>query len=199
MASRCTRGTATGGKRSEFALKAFADYKSEAALWVTPVLWEYKDRGKKGYDLTEQLFSILRDQFPGFEVIGPERAGKDILLGKVFQNYPKPNRPIDFLLLENKKILAVGLARYDSDRGGAQEDDRIGQYRECAAEVLGYAKQYGLGTKVIFVNDGPGLLLGSMWEDYADLEKHSPQRIKVLTLRMIPDRLSLDWLVAEWQ
>ena len=26
------------------------------------VLWEYKDRGKKGYDLTERLFDILRSQ-----------------------------------------------------------------------------------------------------------------------------------------
>ena len=25
------------------------------------VLWEYKDRGKKGYDLTERLFTIIRE------------------------------------------------------------------------------------------------------------------------------------------
>lgn len=45
------------------------------------VLWEYKDRGKKGYDLTERLFAILRAQFPALIVRGPERAGKDILMG----------------------------------------------------------------------------------------------------------------------
>ena len=27
------------------------------------VLWEYKDRGQKGYDLTEKLFSLMRSQF----------------------------------------------------------------------------------------------------------------------------------------
>jgi hypothetical protein len=27
------------------------------------VLWEYKDRGKKGYDLTERLFDTLRSYF----------------------------------------------------------------------------------------------------------------------------------------
>src|SRR5579862_837343 len=47
------------------------------------VLWEYKDRGKKGYDLTAKLFKTLRDTFPSLTVEGPERAGKDILLGSI--------------------------------------------------------------------------------------------------------------------
>ena len=42
------------------------------------VLWEYKARGKKGYDLTERLFIMLRDQFPQLTFSGPERAGKDV-------------------------------------------------------------------------------------------------------------------------
>ena len=96
------------------------------------LLWEYKDRGKKGYDLTERLFLLLRDQLPGTKIIGPERAGKDVLMREVFQDYPKPDRPVDFVIYEGEAVLAVGLARYDSDRGGAQEDDRPGQYRECA-------------------------------------------------------------------
>ncbi len=45
------------------------------------ILWEYKDRGKKGYDLTERMFIILRGQFPELRLSGPERAGKDVLLG----------------------------------------------------------------------------------------------------------------------
>lgn len=158
------------------------------------ILWEYKDRGKKGYDLTERLFSILRETLPTLKVTGPERAGKDILLGEVFPKYPKPDRPVDFVVYEGKKILAVGLARYDSDRGGAQEDDRTGGYRDCAAEILGYANSHSLNTKVIFLNDGPGLLLGSMWDDYAYLEERWPGRIKTVTLRMIPDRITLKWL-----
>lgn len=158
------------------------------------VLWEYKDRGRKGYDLTERLFSILKEQFPSLLVRGPERAGKDVLMGTVFADYPKPDRPVDFVIYDDEKILAVGLARYDSDRGGAQEDDRTGQYRECAQEVLGYAKTHRLRTKVIFVNDGPGLLLGSMWADYAYIEQLWRGQVKVVTLRMIPQRISLDWL-----
>lgn len=160
------------------------------------LLWEYKDRGKKGYDLTERLFDLFRSNFPDLVIQGPERAGKDILLGTIFKNYPNPKRPVDFVVYdENKKnILAIGLARYDSDRGGAQEDDRTGGYHNCANEILQYAQTYNLNTKVIFVNDGPGLLLGSMWNDYAKLERSWNHKIIVLTLRMIPYRLTIDWL-----
>lgn len=158
------------------------------------LLWEHRDRGRKGYDLTERLFAILRSQFPTLRMIGPERAGKDIPLGNIFPGYPNPNRPVDFVLFDGRKPVAVGLARYDSDRGGAQEDDRPGQYRECAGEVITHSMKCGLKTKLIFVNDGPGLLLGSMWADYAHLETKWPDRVKVVTLRMVPERLSLAWL-----
>ena len=87
----------------------------------------------------------------------------------------------------------MGLARYDSDRGGAQEDDRTGQYRDCAQEILGYAAKHGLKTKVIFLNDGPGLLLGSMWNDYAYLEDIWDDRVRVVTLRMIENRIRMVW------
>ena len=158
------------------------------------ILWEYKDRGQKGYDLTERLFIIMREQFPNLKVIGPERAGKDVLLGEIFKAYPKPDRPVDFVILDEDQPIAIGLARYDSDRGGAQEDDRTGQYRDCASEVLTYSRKHGLNTKVIFLNDGPGLLLGSMWRDYAYIEDIWKGKVKVVTLRMIPERITLEWL-----
>lgn len=161
------------------------------------VLWEYKDRGKKGYDLTERLFDVLRSQHAGLTVAGPERAGKDILLGTVFKNYPKPDRPVDFVIYKGKKVLAIGLARYDSDRGGAQEDDRTGQYREVAQEIFGYADSHAMShIKVIYVNDGPGLLLGSMWNDYSYLEDLWPNRVAVVTLRMVSGRITSTWLRA---
>ena len=162
------------------------------------VLWEYKDRGKKGYDLTERLFAMFREKFPDLPLSGPERAGKDILMGDVFDKYPKPNRPVDFIIRDPAKgdVLAVGLARYDGDRGGAQEDDRTGGYSNCADEVLAYSRKHGLRTKVIFINDGPGLLLGSMWDDYAALERSHKGRILVATLRMLPVRLTREWLAS---
>ncbi|MCL1893294.1 MAG: hypothetical protein FWG02_03510 [Holophagaceae bacterium] len=159
------------------------------------VLWEYKDRGKKGYDLTEVFFSLIKKQFPDYEIIGPERAGKDISLGSVFSGYPNPRRPVDFVIANSKGVvLAVGLARYDSDRGGSQEDDRTGGYKNCADEVLSYCELNNLATKIIFINDGPGLLLGSMWADYSDIERRWENKIKVLTLRMVPFRLNRHWI-----
>lgn len=157
------------------------------------VLWEYKDRGSKGYDMTEKMFELLRTKFPSYQITGPERAGRDILLGEVFENYTKPDRPVDFIIRKDETVLAVGLARYDSDRGGAQEDDRTGGYLNASREILEYAKNNGLKTKVIFVNDGPGLLLGSMWDDYSYLEETS-ENILVVTLRMIPERITEEWL-----
>lgn len=157
------------------------------------ILWEYKDRGKKGYDMTQRMFELLRSKFPNFDISGPERAGKDILLGEVFEDYPKPDRPADFIIKDGKKILAVGFARYDSDRGGAQEDDRTGGYSNASREILDYAIGKDLRTKIIFVNDGPGLLLGSMWNDYSYIEEASDD-VMVVTLRMIIERITLDWL-----
>ena len=161
---------------------------------ICALLWEYKDRGKRGYDLTERFFELFRSNFGGLKIIGPERAGKDILMKEVFENYPNPNRPIDFVIMEKEEILAIGLARYDSDRGGAQEDDRTGGYSNCANEFLNYTKKKKLKTKLIFLNDGPGLLLGSMWKDYSTLEKSWDRKIMVLTLRMVTERITMDWL-----
>lgn len=160
------------------------------------LLWEIKDRGKKGYDLTEKIFRLVQEIHPTLTILGPERAGRDILMKEIFSDYPNGDRPIDFLIKEKDHILAIGLARYDSDRGGAQEDDRTGGYTNCANEFAAYARQYGLDTKVIFLNDGPGLLLGSMWNDYAKLEASWRGRIMVATLRMVVDRITKEWLYS---
>jgi hypothetical protein len=53
---------------------------------ICAVLWEYKDRGQKGYDLTERMFELFRSNFPDLQLKGPERAGRDILLGEVFDD-----------------------------------------------------------------------------------------------------------------
>ena len=159
------------------------------------VLWEYKDRGQKGYDLTERFFEMFKTLLPDFNIEGPVRAGADIQLQHIFADYPNPTRPVDFVIRDkDNNVLAIGLARYDGDRGGAQEDDRTGGYSNCAKEILQYTSEYNLPTKVIFVNDGPGLLLGSMWNDYSKLEKINPDKVMVLTLRMFNERLTADWL-----
>ena len=159
------------------------------------VLWEYKDRGQKGYDLTERFFDMFKTSMSDFNIEGPVRAGADIQLQHVFADYPNPTRPVDFVIKDkDNNVLAIGLARYDGDRGGAQEDDRTGGYSNCAKEILQYTSEHNLLTKVIFLNDGPGLLLGSMWNDYSNLERINPNKIMVLTLRMFHERLTADWL-----
>ena len=163
------------------------------------VLWEYKDRGKKGYDLTDKFFNMIQEKFPDMYIWGPRGAGNDIQAIEIWSDYPDDNRPLDFVIAsKDKKIIyAVGLARYDGDRGGAQEDDRTGGYKNCADEILNYVHSHGLRTKVIFLNDGPGLLLGSMWEDYSRIEERYPNEVKVITLRMIDERLTRSWLKGE--
>lgn len=162
------------------------------------ILWEYKDRGKKGYDLTEKFFNMIQAKFPNLYIWGPKRAGADVQANAVWKDFPNYSRPLDFVISSNDKkvIYAVGLARYDGDRGGAQEDDRTGGYKNCADEILSYVHSHGLKTKVVFLNDGPGLLLGSMWEDYSRIEERYPGEVKVITLRMIDERLSEEWLTG---
>lgn len=162
------------------------------------LLWEYKSRGSKGYDLTERFFEMIMSYFPELRITGPQRAGQDIKLSNVFKDYPNPQRPVDFIIYDTDEVtpLAIGLARYDGDRGGAQEDDRTGGYHNAAREILNYASETEKNLKVIFVNDGPGLLLGSMWRDYSTLEESVPEKIMVTTLRMIPDRLTYEWLTS---
>lgn len=41
------------------------------------ILWEYKDRGKKGYDLTEKFFDLMQTKFPDMCIWGPKRSGAD--------------------------------------------------------------------------------------------------------------------------
>lgn len=62
---------------------------------------------------------------------------------------------------------------------------------------MNYVHATGLRTKVIFLNDGPGLLLGSMWEDYSKIEERHPNEVRVVTLRMIDERLTEKWLKGE--
>ena len=166
---------------------------------ICAVLWEYKDRGKKGYDLTEKFFDMMQIKFPDLYVWGPKRSGADIQATEFWKDYPNISRPLDFVISskDKKTIYAVGLARYDGDRGGAQEDDRTGGYKNCSDEILNYVHATGLRTKVIFFFFLPGLLLGSMWEDYSRIEERHPNEVKVVTLRMIDERLTEKWLKGE--
>jgi hypothetical protein len=159
------------------------------------LLREYEDRGSKGYKVCDIFFEWFTKKFgsQGFSIQGPRGAGRDINLQKIFSNYPRP-RPTDFIIYYLNNPIVVGFIRYDSDRGGAQEDDRTGGYRDVVTEVLNYSKAQKRGINILFINDGPGLTLGSMWDDYASLEKIAQDHVLVATLKMLDSRITKDWL-----
>ncbi|MBR6123304.1 bstEII [Candidatus Saccharibacteria bacterium] len=172
-----------------FALRPFPDET------LCAILWEYKDRGRKGYSLAERFFSLFKERFNDLTIEGPTAGSKDIPMQRIFPDYPNAKRPVDFVIKKDSgEVVAVGFAHYDSDRGGSQEDDRPGGYKNTAKEILKYITDQGRDIKILFVNDGPGLLMSSMWDEYTEIEELNKERIMVLTLRMFKPRLSREWL-----
>ncbi len=159
------------------------------------ILMEYKSRGQKGYELTEAFFLWFESNFGSEYLIqGPVRAGRDVMLDEVLKDWDAKT-PADILISRNDETpLVIGFARYDSDRGGSQEDDRTGGNRDKVTDILRYADTYELPLKVFFLNDGPGLTLGSMWNDYAALEDYGRGKVMVCTLKMLDERFTRDWL-----
>jgi hypothetical protein len=159
------------------------------------ILLEQSTRGQKGYDLTESFFLWFNKVFSkDYLIRGPVRAGRDVILNEVLDNW-QYKTPADILISRlDGTPLVVGFARYDSDRGGSQEDDRTGGNRDKITEILSYAQTYNLSLKVLMLNDDPGLLLGSMWNDYANLEQYGQTRVMVCTLKMLDERFTQSWL-----
>ncbi|MDK7419254.1 hypothetical protein OWP16_04540 [Bacillus paranthracis] len=163
---------------------------------IMALLYEYKDRGQKGYELTDTFFTWFEGTFgEEYDIKGPRRAGKDLILSQELENFTYP-APADFIIYRKADSvpLVVGFARYDSDRGGAQEDDRTSGNRDKITMINEYAETEGIPLKVLFINDGPGLLLGSMWNDYAGLEEYGVDIAMVCTLKMVNERITKEWL-----
>lgn len=159
------------------------------------ILYEYKDRGQKGYDLTENFFDWFENKFGNeFTIIGPRRAGGDVILSNVLPDYIY-RTPADFVI--SRKIddtpLVIGFARYDSDRGGSQADDRTGGNRDKIPYISQYSSSKGLNLKILFLNDGPGLTLGEMWDTYAELEEFGGDNVRVCTTKMLETRFTKKW------
>jgi hypothetical protein len=164
---------------------------------VIALLADHSTRGQKGYALTEAFFLWFESEFTdaGWSITGPSSAGRDVDLPDVIPGYPHTT-PADFILRDPvEEVRVVGFARYDTDRGGSQEDDRIGGNERRLREILSYAEGNAKDLKVLFLNDGPGLTLGSMWRDNAAVEDGSGGRALVTTLKMAQaGRISTDWL-----
>jgi len=166
---------------------------------IIAILDEHSNRGQSGYRLTEDFFRWFEAEFGdmGWSIDGPRGAGRDIDLRDVVDGAAKP-MPLDFVIRDPTDApRAVGFARYDTDRGGSQEDDRIGGNVDKLSEISALNRSRGLAIKVLYLNDGLGLTLGSMWRDYAHIEKSGNGLALVTTMKMAQaGRVSLTWLAS---
>lgn len=168
----------------------------KAALAV--LIGEYDTRGKLGYHLTDEFFRWFQTTFGGSMTIeGPRGAGRDIELSTLFPAY-QGSCPCDFAIrrASDHKVLAIGFARYDSTRGGAQSDDRTGGNANKVDKVNAFCALSGNRFRVIFISDGPGLTHGDTWEEACTLDGHSGDNVRVATLKLANVRITPHWLLG---
>jgi hypothetical protein len=166
---------------------------------IIAILDEHSNRGQSGYRLTEDFFRWFEAEFSdmGWSIEGPRAAGRDIDLPAILDGFEK-RMPVDFAIRDPSGMLrTVGFARYDTDRGGSQEDDRISGNVDKLTEIRAFNRSRELPIKILFLNDGLGLTLGSMWRDYANIEAVGDREALVTTLKMAQaGRVSLAWLAS---
>jgi hypothetical protein len=178
-------------------LKAqFGDMAPEVRFALAALIGEYDTRGQSGYELTGLFFDWFEEHFAGHYLIeGPRGAGRDIELSTIYPDF-KGDFPCDFVVRResDNEVLAVGFARYDSTRGGAQSDDRTGGN----ANKVDKAKAFDVVTptrlKMIFLSEGPGLMHGDTWEEACQLDGQWDGRVRVATLKLASKRITPDWL-----
>lgn len=173
----------------------FSQLTNEEEAVLAVLIGEYDERGKLGYILTDLFFTWFEEKFPQFIIKGPRGAGSDIQLSSIFPDFSGGGYPCDFVIRDkNQKVLAVGFARYDSTRGGAQSDDRTGGNEAKVLKAAQYATQSGGKFKIIFVADGPGLTHKDTWEAACQLDDSWNGSVRVTTLSLCNERITEEWL-----
>lgn len=176
----------------------FANLSAEHEAALAALIGEYDSRGQLGYQLTGSFFDWFEDTFNGqFTIEGPRGAGRDIELKTIFPDFPG-NYPCDFVIRKaaDGNVLAVGFARYDSTRGGAQSDDRTGGNANKVDKAREYCIKTGKKLKLVFLADGPGLGHRDTWEEACNLDGQWDGNVRVTTLKTAPDRITSDWLLS---
>lgn len=174
----------------------FRNLSAEHTSALAGLLGEYDNRGEQGYVLTDRFFNWVEASYGGAVTIeGPRGAGRDTQLSEVFPAF-QGDFPCDFIIRETatRQVLAVGLARYDSTRGGSQSDDRTGGNSDKVTKAQQFCQATGNNFKLIFLADGPGLVHRDTWEETCRLDGAWNGNVRVTTLRTAPQRLGLDWL-----
>lgn len=168
---------------------------------LAAILDQHSDRGFKGYYVEDKVFEWFEENFSDeFTIEGPRGAGPDVILKDELDGWEAVSdeeTPVDFILYgPDGDVELIGVARYDSDRGGGQESDRTGGNANTVKKVVEYSKRNDLDIKMLLVNDGPGLLAGKMWRMYSQIERYA-DNVKVCTLEMMDDRISEDWVLSD--
>lgn len=168
----------------------------EAAL--AALIGEYDTRGQLGYLLTAALFEWFENKFRGlFTIEGPRGAGRDIELSTIFPTF-RGSYPCDFVIrsVSDNRVRAVGFARYDSTRGGAQSDDRTGGNSDKVGKAKEFCQATGERFRLIFVSDGPGLAHNDTWAEAVKLDGAWDGNVRVATLKTVESRITAEWLLG---
>jgi hypothetical protein len=175
----------------------FAKLTDETKGALAALIGEYDTRGQVGYMLTANFFDWFQDRFQGEMTIeGPRGAGRDIELKTIFPAFDG-QYPCDFVIRNaNTEVLAVGFARYDSTRGGAQSDDRTGGNSYKVAKAREFCEQTGDTLRLVFLADGPGLAHKDTWFEACELDGAWNGNVRVTTLKLADVRITKAWLTS---
>lgn len=179
-------------------LKAqFSELPKESRAALAALIGEYDTRGQVGYRLTGIFFPWFEKTHPDMSIEGPIGAGRDIELSTIFPNFIG-NYPCDFVIRSKvgRKVLAVGFARYDSTRGGAQSDDRTGGNAFKVTKAKEFCEQAGTKFRLVFLSEGPGLTHRDTWQEACDLDGQWDGNVRVTTLKLAKERLTREWLLG---
>lgn len=178
--------------------KQFISLTTEQLSALCVLLGEYDKRGEQGYVLTDLFFTWIEETFQNFSIEGPRGAGQDVQLSNVFPDFIG-NYPCDFIIKQKttNNVLAVGFARYDSTRGGAQSDDRTGGNSDKVAKAMQFSEASGRNFKLIFLADGPGLTHKDTWFEACELDGSWNGKVRVTTLITAPERITEEWLYLD--
>lgn len=174
----------------------FEELSPESRFALAALIGEYDTRGQSGYQLTGLFFDWFENHFEKqYQIEGPRGAGRDIELSTLYPDF-KSAFPCDFVVrrFSDQEIVAIGFARYDSTRGGAQSDDRTGGNANKVEKAKAFDTFTTSKLKMIFLSDGPGLMHGDTWEEACQLEGQWDGRVRVITLKLAPKRITAEWL-----
>jgi hypothetical protein len=174
----------------------FEELSPEARFALAALIGEYDTRGQSGYELMGLFFDWFEEHFERTYLIeGPRGAGRDIELSTIYPAF-KGAFPCDFVVRRaaDKEFVAIGFARYDSTRGGAQSDDRTGGNANKVEKAKAFDAVTPTKLKIIFLSDGPGLMHGDTWEEACQLDGQWDDRVRVVTLKLASMRITPEWL-----